>query len=102
MHCSDLLAVELRIVILIEQEELHDACGETRQATQLARIDRINDVHDLERRDADDLACETGVREIARVPPQEMIRDAPADRIELDSLPDDVAVRCRLVPIQRQ
>ena len=56
VHRGDLLPVELRVVILVEQEELHDAGGEARHAAQLPGVDRVDDVHDLEGRHANDLA----------------------------------------------
>ena len=93
MHRRDLLPVELGVVVLIEQEELHDAGREARNAAQLPGIDRIDDVHDLEGRDANDLAGKPWVRHVARVPAQEMVGDTPADRVELDALPDDIAAR---------
>ena len=93
VHRRDLLPVEFGVVILIEQEELHDAGREARNAAQLPGVDRIDDVHDLERRDANDLAGKPGIGDVARVPAQEVIGDAPADRIELDALPDHVAAR---------
>ena len=36
-----------------------------------------------------------GIRDVARVPAQEVVGDTPTDRIELDALPDDVAARQR-------
>ena len=59
-------------------------------------------MHDLEGRDADDLAGKAWVGHVAGVPAQEVIGDAPADRIELDPLPDQVAAGRGLVPIERQ
>ena len=91
VHRRDLLPVELGIVVLVEQEQLHDAGGKARYPAQLPGIDRIDDVHDLGSRDAHDVASKTGVGHVARVPAQEVIGDAPPDRIELDPLPDDVA-----------
>ncbi len=102
MHRRDLLPVELRVVILIEQEELHDAGREARDAAQLPGIDRIDDVHDLECRDAYDLAGKPWIGHVARVPAQEVVGDTPTDRIELDALPDHVAARQDLVAVERQ
>ena len=39
-------------VVLVKQEQLHDAPRKARDATKLTGIDRVNDVHDLGRRDA--------------------------------------------------
>ena len=91
MHRRDLLPVELGIVVLVEQEELHDAGGEAGDATQLSGIDRIDDVHDLGGRHAHDVAGKAGVGHVAGMPAQEVVGDAPPDRIELDPLPDYVA-----------
>ncbi len=102
VHRRDLLPVELGVVILVEQEELHDAGGEARDAAQLPGIDRVDDVHDLGGRHADDLAGKSGVGHVARMPAQEMVGDAPPDRVELDPLPDDIAARRHLVAIERQ
>ena len=102
VHRRDLLPVELGVVVLIEQEQLHDAGREARNAAQLTGIDRIDDVHDLEGRDADDLAGKARIGHVARVPAQEVVGDAPADRIELDPLPDHVAAGHGLVPVERQ
>ena len=102
MHRRDLLPVELGVVVLVEQEQLHDAGREARDAAQLTGIDRIDDVHDLGGRDAHDLAGKPGIGHVARVPAQEVVGDAPADRVELDALPDDVAAGRDLVAIERQ
>ena len=102
VHRRDLLPVELGVVVLVEQEQLHDAGREARDPAQLAGIDRIDDVHDLGGRDPHDLAGKPGIGHVARVPAQEVVGDAPPDRIELDPLPDDVAAGHDLVPIQRQ
>ena len=91
MHCRDLLPVELGVVVLIEQEQLHDAGGEARDATQLAGIDRIDDVHDLGRRDPNDLARKPRIGHVAWMPTQEVIGHTSPDRIEFDPLPDYVA-----------
>jgi hypothetical protein len=55
-------------------------------ACRMTGIDRVNDVHDLGRRDAHDVAGEAEVGHVARVPAQEVV--ATSDRRELDSLPD--------------
>ena len=102
MHRRDLLPVELGVVVLIEQEQLHDAGCEAGNAAQLAGIDRVDDMHDLEGRDADDFAGKTRVGHVAGVPAQEVVGDAPADRIELDPLPDHIAAGHGLVAVERQ
>ena len=50
VHRRHLLPVELGIVVLVEQEQLHDPGGEARDAAQLAGIDRVHDVQHLGRR----------------------------------------------------
>ena len=95
VHRRDLLPVELGVVVLVEQEQLHDAGREARHAAQLPGVDRIDDVHDLGRRDAHDLAGNAGIGDVARMPAQEVVGDPPADRVELDALADDVAARAQ-------
>ena len=69
MHCRDLLAVELGIIILVEQEQFHDASGKARDTTELPGIDRIDDVHDLGGRNAHRLSSHTRIGEIAGMAP---------------------------------
>ena len=102
MHCRDLLPIELGIVVLVEQEQLHDTGREARYSAQLPCIDRIDDVYDLGCWDPDDFASKAGVGHVARVPPQEVVGRAAPDRIEFDPLPDRVAAGRDLVPAQRQ
>ena len=102
VHRRDLLAVEFGVVVLIEQEQLHDAGGEAGDATQLSGIDRIDDVHDLGGRHPHDVARKPGIGHVAGMPAQEVVGHAPSDRIELDALADYVAAGHDLVAIERQ
>ena len=56
VHGRDLLPVELGIVVLVEQEQPHDAGREAGDSAQLAGIDGVDDVHDLRGRDTYDVA----------------------------------------------
>jgi len=59
-------------------------------------------VHDFGRRDPDDIARQSWVGHVARMPAQKVVGHAAPDRIELDPLPNDVAARRDLIPIKRQ
>ena len=59
-------------------------------------------MHDLGRRHSDDLTRNAKIRDIARMAAQKMIRNAPANQIEFNALPDNIAARQGLVPIERQ
>jgi hypothetical protein len=50
-------------------------------------------VHDFGRRDPDDIARQSWVGHVARMPAQKVVGHAAPDRIELDPLPNDVAAR---------
>ena len=77
MHRRDLLPVELGVIVLIEQEELYDAGREARHATQLSGIDRVDDMDDLEGRDADNLPGKARVGHVAGVPAQNGFATVP-------------------------
>jgi hypothetical protein len=84
------VAVELGVVVLVKQEQLDDAGRKTRDTPKLTGIDRVNDVHDLGRRDAYDIASKAGVGHVARVPAQDVVGHATPDCNGLDPLPDGV------------
>jgi len=102
VHGRDLLAVEFRIVVLVEKKQLHDGGSQTRDAAQLASIRRIHQMHDIQGWNAHRFACQVWLRQVAGMAAQEMIRHAPPVAVELDAAPDDIAVRKNLVLGQRQ
>jgi hypothetical protein len=90
VHGRELLPVELGVVVLVQQKQLDDAGGEARHPAQLPGIDRIDDVHDLGRRDTHDLARKPRIGHVARVSAQEVVGHAAPDCIGLDALPNNV------------
>ena len=102
IHRRDLFAVELGIVVLIEQEQFHDGGGQFRHPAQLAALDRVDDMDHFRGGNADDLARQPRIGAVAWMAAQEVIGDAAADPVEFDALTDDVAVRCRPGLFQRQ
>jgi hypothetical protein len=51
----------------------------------------VDHMHDLGGWNARDLAGKARIGDVARVPTSKVIGDAPADLVELDTLPDDIA-----------
>jgi hypothetical protein len=68
VHGRDLLAIQLSVVVLVEQKELHDTGCEARDAPKLRGIDWVHDVHDFEGGHAHDVAGKAGVGQVARMP----------------------------------
>ena len=102
IHRRDLLPVELGIVILIEQEQLHDGGRQFRDAAQLTALHRVDHMDHLGGRHPRDLAREARLGAVARVAAQEVIGDAPPDPVELDALTDRIAIGRGAALFQRQ
>ena len=100
-HRCDLLAVELGIVVLVQQPQAHHRRRHPGHAADLALGDRVEHMQDLLGRHPDQLA-HTTLADIARMGAMEVVGDPAPDPVELDAKNDLVAVRQRLALAERQ
>jgi hypothetical protein len=100
-HGCDLLPVELGVVVLVEQPQPDHRRRHPGHTPDLALGDRVENVAHLLRRHPDQLGPAL-LTDIARMGPVEVVGDASADPVELDTEDDLVAVRQRLALGKRQ
>jgi hypothetical protein len=91
-HRRDLLPVELRVVVLVEQPQPDHRRRHPGHAPDLSLSNRVEDVAHLIGRHPDQIT-RTTLADISRVGAVEVVGDPASDSVELDAEDDLVAVR---------
>lgn len=102
-HGRNLLAIQLGIVVLIQNKQLGQHRGIVRKTPKLASFHRIDDVKNRLCRHTHLLATYTNLRRITGMAFVKVIGHAPSDAVEVGT-PDSVSMPCRMTfpaPITR-